>query len=131
MRTIVDADRLMYTHTLSNRRDGRVLAFERIGTWAMAIRFLPAWMIDSSVYVKSDTMFIRSAASRVYARKPLVVSGTRVFDTCRTTQLPRCCRRLRVHERCFNVSTLRSPITTSASPDTSGATSFGMSSPAY
>src|SRR5688500_4988369 len=119
MRTIVDADRLIYTHTLSNNRDGRVFAFERMGTCAIAIRFFPAWIMDSSVYVKSDTMFMRSAASRVYARKPLVVSGTRVFDTCRTTQLPRRCRRLRVQDKCLSVSTLRSPMTTSAAPLTS------------
>src|SRR5918993_5288085 len=131
MRTIVEVDRLMYTHTLSKSRDGRVLALERMGTCAIAIRFLPAWMIDSGVYVKSETMFIRGAASRVYARNPLVVSGTRVFDTCRTTQLPRCCRRLRVHVRCFSVSTFRLPMTTSASPLTSGATSVGISLPAY
>ena len=31
---------------------------------------------------------MRNAASRVYARNPLVVSGTFVLDTCRTTQLP-------------------------------------------
>ena len=41
-------------------------------------------------------MVMRNAASRVYARKPLVVSGTVVFDTCRTTQPPsRCSCRLR------------------------------------
>ncbi len=50
---------------LSNSRDGRVMAFVSISTWPMAIRFLPAWMIDSSVYENSDTMFICSAASRV------------------------------------------------------------------
>ena len=31
----------------------------------MAIRFLPAWMIDSSVYENSETIVMRNAASRV------------------------------------------------------------------
>ena len=42
MRTIVETERLMYTQTLSNSRDGRVRAFDRMGTCAIAIRFLPA-----------------------------------------------------------------------------------------
>src|SRR6516225_9465962 len=91
MRTIVAPDFLMYENTLSNSRDSRVRGFTDTGTCAMAIRFLPAWMIDSSVYENSDTIVIRSAVSRVYARKPLVVSGTDVLDTWRTTQLPRAC----------------------------------------
>jgi hypothetical protein len=65
MRTIVAPDRLMYENTLSNSRDGRVRGFTVTGTCAIAIRFLPAWMIDSSVYENSETMVIRSAASRV------------------------------------------------------------------
>src|SRR5215467_9109453 len=88
MRTIVAPDFLMYENTLSNRRDSRVRGLTETGTCAIAIRFFPAWMIDSSVYENSDTIVIRIAASRVYARNPLVVSGTVVFDTCRTTQLP-------------------------------------------
>ena len=35
-----------------------------VATCAIAIRFLPAWMIDSSVYENSETIVIRSAASR-------------------------------------------------------------------
>ena len=69
-------------------------------TCAIAIRFLPAWMIDSSVYEKSETMVIRSAASRVYARNPLVVSGTVVFDTWRTVQLPNRCSSFFGHDMC-------------------------------
>src|SRR6476661_10607621 len=88
MRTIVADDRLMYENRLPNSRDSRVRGLVATGTWAIAIRFLPAWMIDSSVYENSDTIVIRSAASRVYARNPLVVSGTFVLDTWRTTQLP-------------------------------------------
>ena len=42
----------------------------------MASFFFPAWMMDSSVYVNSLTMLMRSAASRVSARKPLVASVT-------------------------------------------------------
>ena len=49
MRTMVAADRLMYEKMLSNSRDGRVRGLVAIGTCAIAIRFLPAWMIDSSV----------------------------------------------------------------------------------
>ena len=97
----------------------------------MDMRFLPAWMIDSSVYENSETIVIRSAASRVYARNPLVVSGTRVFDTCRTIQLPSRCSSLRLAERCRRACTLRLPITTSDAPLRSGATSAGMSWPKY
>src|ERR671912_2039211 len=88
MRTIVADERLMYPKMLSKSRDLRVRGLVVTGTCAMAIRFLPAWMIDSSVYENSETIVMRSAASRVYALKPLVVSGTVVLDTCRTTQLP-------------------------------------------
>ena len=50
---------------LSNSRDGRVRALVATSTCAIAMRFLPAWMIDSSVYENSDTIVMRSAASRV------------------------------------------------------------------
>ena len=46
----------MYVNTLSKSRDSRVFSLVVTGTWAMAIRFLPAWMIDSSVYEKSETI---------------------------------------------------------------------------
>ena len=36
----------------------------RIGTLVMAMRFCPAWMMVSSVYVYAFTTFMRSAASR-------------------------------------------------------------------
>ena len=65
MRTIVAADRLMYENRLSKSRDSRVRGLVATGTCAIAIRFLPAWMIDSSVYENSETIVIRSAASRV------------------------------------------------------------------
>ena len=65
MRTMVAVDALMYEKMLSNSRDGRTRGFVRIGTCAMAMRRLPAWMIDSSVYENSETIVIRSAASRV------------------------------------------------------------------
>ena len=55
----------MYEKTLSNSRDSRVRGLVATGTCAIAIRFLPAWMIDSSVYENSETIVIRSAASRV------------------------------------------------------------------
>ena len=48
MRTIVAPDRLIYENTLSNSRECRA-RFVSTGTCAIAIRFLPAWMIDSSV----------------------------------------------------------------------------------
>ena len=49
MRMMVAADFLTYVKALSNSRDGRVWSLVVIGTWATAIRFLPAWMIVSSV----------------------------------------------------------------------------------
>jgi hypothetical protein len=55
----------MYEKTLSNRRDSRVRGLVPTCTCAIAMRFLPAWMIDSSVYENSDTMVMRRAASRV------------------------------------------------------------------
>ena len=45
--------------------DSRVRGLTEIGTCAIAMRFLPAWMIDSRVYENSETMVMRSAASRV------------------------------------------------------------------
>ena len=45
----VAAERLMYENTLSKSRDWRVTGLVRTSTWAIAIRRLPAWMIDSSV----------------------------------------------------------------------------------
>ena len=39
----------MYENMLSKSRDSRVRGLVSIGTCAIAIRFLPAWMIDSSV----------------------------------------------------------------------------------
>ena len=65
MRTIVAPDRLRYEKTLSKSRDSRVRGLVAIGTCAIAMRFLPAWMIDSSVYENSETIVMRSAASRV------------------------------------------------------------------
>ena len=65
MRTIVAVEALMYVQALPKSRDSRVRGFVPIGTCAIAIRFLPAWMIDSSVYENSDTIVSRSAASRV------------------------------------------------------------------
>jgi len=62
---MVEPDCFKYTHTLLKSREGRVRGFVRTGTCAMAIRCLPAWMIDSSVYENSDTIIIRIAASRV------------------------------------------------------------------
>ena len=55
----------MYAKTLSKSRDGRVRWLVATSTCAMAMRCLPAWMIDSSVYENSETIVIRSAASRV------------------------------------------------------------------
>src|SRR4030095_5156892 len=95
MRTMVATDRLMYERTLPKSRDGRVRGFVPTATCVTAIRCLPAWMSDSSVYEKSETIVIRSAASRVYARKPLVVSGTFVAETRRTAQLPTRCSSFR------------------------------------
>ena len=63
----------------------------RIGTDVTAMSDLPAWMMVSSVYVKRETTFIRSAASRLYARNPDVVSGTSVSDAWRTTHEPQRC----------------------------------------
>ena len=55
---IVAADFLMYEAVLSNSRDSRIFGFVATGTCAMAIRFLPDWIIDSSVYENSETIVI-------------------------------------------------------------------------
>ncbi len=47
------------------RRDSRVFGFVRIGTWSVATRSLPAWMIVSRVYVYFETTAIWMAASRL------------------------------------------------------------------
>ena len=49
MRTMVALERLMYEKMLSKRRDSRVRGLVAMATCAIAIRFFPAWMIDSSV----------------------------------------------------------------------------------
>jgi hypothetical protein len=48
-----------------NSRDSRVCSFVRMGTWSVATRSLPAWMIVSSVYVYLETTAIWIAASRL------------------------------------------------------------------
>jgi hypothetical protein len=59
------------------------------------------------------------------------VSGTCVPDTCRTTQLPRRCSSFFDADMCAIAWMLRSPMQMSASPASSGASSSGMSPPAY
>src|SRR5829696_9328224 len=88
MRKIERLLRRTYAAVEGNRRDSRVFGFVRTGTWSTATSILPAWMIDSSVYVNFDTTCICSAASRLYARNPEVVSGTFVPEARRTTALP-------------------------------------------
>src|SRR6478672_774479 len=88
-------------------------------------------MIDSSVYVYFETTVTCSAASRLYARKPEVVSGTSVPDARRTTALPKCCSHFLSGEKCSTESITRSPTTRSAWPARIGATSFGMSRASY
>ena len=80
MRAIATALRRTYEDTDGNRRDSRVFGFVPIGTWSVATSSLPAWMIVSSVYVYFETTATWIAASRLYARKPDVVSGTSVSD---------------------------------------------------
>src|SRR3954454_24756450 len=72
-----------------------------------------------------------SAASRLYARKPDVVSGTVVCDARRTTHEPRRWSAFLSGEKCSIDITSRSPTTMSASPRTIGSTSLGMSPPKY
>ena len=75
-------------------------------------------------------MVMRSAASRVYARNPLVVSGT-----CGVRHLAHdpAAQTLQQFARGRHVArapaTLRSPMTMSASPRDSGPTSAGISRP--
>src|SRR3954462_5961538 len=131
MRAIATALRRTYDDTDGNSRDSRVFGFVPIGTWSVATSSLPAWMIVSSVYVYFETTATWIAASRLYARKPDVVSGTSVSDAWRTTQDPAFCRRFFSGEKCSIVSVSRSPTTRSARPSTIGATSLGMSEPMY
>src|SRR5512144_2285192 len=98
MRRMVAAERFTYSQFEANSREGRVCRAV-MGRWAMAIFFLPAWMIDSSGYVNSLTLLMRSAASRFRARKPLVASATEVPETLRTTQDPRPWSRRFVQEK--------------------------------
>src|ERR1051325_8646623 len=98
MRRMVAAERFRYSQVDEKRREGRVCRLE-MGRWVTAIFFLPAWMIDSRVYVNSLTMLMRSAASRLRARKPLVASGTLVPETFRTTHEPSVCKRGFGHEK--------------------------------
>src|SRR4051794_20881964 len=88
-------------------------------------------MTDSSVYVYFETTVTCSAASRLYARNPEVVSGTSVPEARRTTALPKCCSRFLSGEKCSTLSITRSPTTRSASPRRIGASSFGMSAASY
>src|SRR5919198_2636786 len=71
------------------------------------------------------------AASRLYARKPEVVSGTSVSDAWRTTHEPSRCRRFFSGEKCSMFWVSRSPTTMSAGPSRIGLTSLGMSEPQY
>src|SRR3954451_6167310 len=131
MRAMATALRRTYEETDGNSRDSRVFGFVRIATWSVATSSLPAWMIVSSVYVYFETTATWIAASRLYARKPEVVSGTSVSDAWRTTHEPAFCRPFFIGEKCTIVSVSRSPTTRSARPATIGATSFGMSAPMY
>ena len=120
MRAIATALRRTYEDTDGNRRDSRVFGFVPIGTWSVATSSLPAWMIVSSVYVYFETTATWIAASRLYARKPDVVSGTSVSDAWRTTHEPAFCSRFFSGEKCSIVSVSRSPTTRSARPSTIG-----------
>src|SRR3954462_13807437 len=131
MRAIATALRRTYDETDGNSRDSRVFGFVPMATWSVATSSLPAWMIVSSVYVYFETTATWIAASRLYARKPDVVSGTSVSDAWRTTHEPAFCRRFFSGEKCSIVSVSRSPTTRSARPSTIGATSLGMSEPMY
>src|ERR1700726_1924325 len=93
MRKTDRAFRRTYALVEGNSRDSRVFGLVRTGTWSIATgSSLPAWMIVSRVYVNFDTTRIPIAASRLYARKPDVVSGTDVEDAWRTTHEPSRCR---------------------------------------
>ena len=94
----------------------------------MATSSLPAWMIVSSVYVNFETTATWIAASRLYARKPEVVSGTSVSEAWRTTHEPSLCRRFFSGEKCSIVSDLAvADDEVGARPRRSAPTSFGMS----
>ncbi len=88
-------------------------------------------MIVSSVYVNFETACTCSAASRLYARNPEVVSGMWVFDAWRTTHEPSRWSTFFSPEKCSIVLTWRSPTTMSASPRRIGSTSRGTSAPSY
>src|SRR3954471_1863066 len=131
MRAIATALRRTYDDTDGKSRDSRVFGFVPMATWSVATSSLPAWMIVSSVYVYFETTATWIAASRLYARKPDVVSGTSVSEAWRTTHEPAFCRRFFSGEKCSILSVSRSPTTRSARPSTMGSTSLGMSEPMY
>src|SRR3954470_5436708 len=114
-----------------NRRDSRSFGLVLTGTWSVATSSLPAWMIVSSVYVNFETTASWIAASRLYARKPDVVSGTDVSEACRTTHEPRRWSDFLSGEKCSIESTSRSPTTMSAVPARIGATSSGIAPASY
>ena len=74
-----------------------------------------------------ETTIIWIAASRLYARKPEVVSGTEVEDAWRTTHEPSRCRVFFSGEKCSMPPTSRSPTTMSARPSRIGRTSLATS----
>src|ERR671927_2008046 len=109
MRAIETALRRTYEDTDGNSRDSRVFGFVAIGTWSVATSSLPAWMIVSSVYVYFETTATWIAASRLYARKPDVVSGTSVSEAWRTTHEPNRWSVFFSGEKCSMFMTSRSP----------------------
>src|SRR5919205_3795464 len=111
MRAIATALRRTYDDIDGNSRDSRVFGFVPMATWSVATSSLPAWMIVSSVYVYFETTATWIAASRLYARKPDVVSGTSVAEARRTTHEPSRCRAFLAGEKCSIVMTWRSPTT--------------------
>src|SRR3954452_16746832 len=131
MRAIATALRRTYDDIDGNRRDSRVLGFVRIATWSVATSSLPAWMMVSSVYVYFETTATWIAASRLYARKPEVVSGTSVSEAWRTTHEPAFCRRFFIGEKCSILSVSRSPTTRSARPSTMGSAGLGVAGAMY
>src|SRR5271163_1980344 len=131
MRKIEIALRRTYAPIDGNKRDSRVVGLVRTGTWSTATSSLPAWMIVSSVYVNLETTVIWMAASRLYARKPDVVSGTEVDDAWRTTHEPSRWSAFFIGEKCSISPTSRSPTTMSARPSRIGPTSLETSAPWY
>ena len=129
MRKIESALRRTYAPIDGNNRESRILGFVRTGTWSIATSSFPAWMTVSSVYVNLETTRIPIAASRLYARKPDVVSGTDVDDAWRTTHEPSRWSSFFMREKCSMSLTWRSPITMSASPRRIGSTSLAISGP--